>query len=62
LLTDPWLVGDLTFADIDWLYKGVKRTKPQGSVSDVTLGVDFLLISQVSHSINISPRENQRTQ
>eukprot|EP00193_Tetraselmis_chui_P002009 CAMPEP_0177759372 /NCGR_PEP_ID=MMETSP0491_2-20121128/4699_1 /TAXON_ID=63592 /ORGANISM="Tetraselmis chuii, Strain PLY429" /LENGTH=337 /DNA_ID=CAMNT_0019275201 /DNA_START=280 /DNA_END=1293 /DNA_ORIENTATION=+ len=46
LLTDPWLVGDLTFADIDWLYKGVKRTKPQGSVSDVTLGVDFLLISQ----------------
>lgn len=47
MLVDPWLVGDLTFADQDWLYKGVKQTNLPGSVSDLTSDVDFLLISQV---------------
>mmetsp|Transcript_6204 Transcript_6204/g.15978 ORF Transcript_6204/g.15978 Transcript_6204/m.15978 type:complete len:345 (+) Transcript_6204:138-1172(+) len=46
MLVDPWLVGDLTFADQDWLYKGVKQTNLPGSVSDLTSDVDFLLISQ----------------
>ncbi|KAK3252874.1 hypothetical protein CYMTET_37835 [Cymbomonas tetramitiformis] len=46
VLTDPWLIDNLTFFDQDWLYEGIKRK----DVGDVGLafadGCDAILITQ----------------
>ena len=37
VLVDPWLEGDLTFAEQDWLYRGKKRVvnTPKGGRVDL---------------------------
>jgi hypothetical protein len=49
ILVDPWLVGDLTFADQDWLYKGKKRTLRSVNVDidQICADTDVILITQV---------------
>ena len=51
VLVDPWLQGDLVFANQTWLYRGQK-----GAVKDVKLDLDVIgahadviLLSQVSN-------------
>ncbi|MBE9223407.1 MBL fold metallo-hydrolase [Cyanobacterium stanieri LEGE 03274] len=41
ILLDPWLVGSLTFGNLDWLFEGKKRN-PQPIPSNI----DFILLSQ----------------
>ncbi|MEL6940260.1 MAG: MBL fold metallo-hydrolase [Cyanobacteria bacterium J06598_1] len=41
VLVDPWLVGDLVFADLSWLVRG-KRPKP----IDIPQNIDLILLSQ----------------
>ena len=47
MLVDPWLVGELTFLDAAWLYRGRKRALPTpvdlGAVCDRT---DVIILSQ----------------
>uniref|UniRef100_A0A061RKQ8 Zn-dependent hydrolase of the beta-lactamase fold protein n=1 Tax=Tetraselmis sp. GSL018 TaxID=582737 RepID=A0A061RKQ8_9CHLO len=45
ILVDPWLVGKLTFADQDWLFKGSKISE-MPSLKQVELETDLLLITQ----------------
>jgi len=51
VLVDPWLEGDLVFANQTWLYRGQK-----GALKDVKLDIDVIgahadviLLSQVSN-------------
>lgn len=41
ILLDPWLVGPLVFGNIDWLFKGTRRT--ERSIPD---NIDLILLSQ----------------
>jgi L-ascorbate metabolism protein UlaG (beta-lactamase superfamily) len=44
---DPWLVGDLTFLDAAWLYRGRKRGLPLPVDLDAVCGrTDVILLSQ----------------
>lgn len=42
ILIDPWLVGSLVFANMNWLFKG-DRTEPIESIPD---NIDLILLSQ----------------
>ena len=42
VLVDPWLVGSLVFANMDWLFKG-NRTRP---IDSIPKGIDLILLSQ----------------
>ena len=46
ILVDPWLVGDLTFGDTPWLYKGSKRRLPPVDLAAVCARTAAILISQ----------------
>jgi L-ascorbate metabolism protein UlaG (beta-lactamase superfamily) len=46
ILVDPWLVGDLTFGDTPWLYRGSKRRLPPVDLAAVCARTDAILISQ----------------
>lgn len=46
ILVDPWLVGDLTFGDTPWLYKGSKRRLPPVDLTAVCKRTAAILISQ----------------
>eukprot|EP00197_Chlamydomonas_leiostraca_P013760 CAMPEP_0202865702 /NCGR_PEP_ID=MMETSP1391-20130828/6305_1 /ASSEMBLY_ACC=CAM_ASM_000867 /TAXON_ID=1034604 /ORGANISM="Chlamydomonas leiostraca, Strain SAG 11-49" /LENGTH=283 /DNA_ID=CAMNT_0049545569 /DNA_START=222 /DNA_END=1072 /DNA_ORIENTATION=+ len=49
VLVDPWLVGDLTFAEQDWLYRGKKRVIGRTlrvDVSQVASETDVLVLTQ----------------
>ena len=50
MLVDPWLVGNLTFADQEWLYKGTK-TAPMPTIQDIEASTDFILLSQVDFEL-----------
>jgi L-ascorbate metabolism protein UlaG (beta-lactamase superfamily) len=41
ILLDPWLVGDLTFGDAAWLFRGTKTVQ-----REVPAGIDLILLSQ----------------
>jgi len=41
ILLDPWLVGDLTFGNFPWLFRG-KKNKPQ----PIPQNIDLILLSQ----------------
>jgi L-ascorbate metabolism protein UlaG (beta-lactamase superfamily) len=41
ILIDPWLVGSLTFANLDWLFKG-SRTKER----PIPENIDLIVLSQ----------------
>lgn len=41
ILVDPWLVGDLVFANAPWLVKGVRSHN-----IDIPQNIDFILLSQ----------------
>jgi L-ascorbate metabolism protein UlaG (beta-lactamase superfamily) len=41
ILLDPWLVGELTFANLTWLFKG-KKNNPQ----PIPENIDLILLSQ----------------
>lgn len=41
ILLDPWLVGSLTFGNLNWLFEGKKRT-PQ----PIPQNIDYILLSQ----------------
>jgi L-ascorbate metabolism protein UlaG (beta-lactamase superfamily) len=41
ILLDPWLVGDLTFGNLGWLFKGTKKN-PQ----PIPENIDLILLSQ----------------
>ncbi|WP_427158047.1 MBL fold metallo-hydrolase [Aliinostoc sp. HNIBRCY26] len=41
ILIDPWLVGSLTFANLDWLFKGLRNQ--ERSIPD---HIDLILLSQ----------------
>lgn len=41
ILLDPWLIGDLTFANADWLFRG-KKNNPQ----PIPENIDLILLSQ----------------
>jgi hypothetical protein len=45
MLVDPWLVGKLTFADQEWLYKGIKMSK-MPDIQEIAQSTDFILLSQ----------------
>jgi hypothetical protein len=49
VLVDPWLVGDLTFAEQDWLYKGKKRALRTADVDlkAICSDTDVILLTQV---------------
>jgi hypothetical protein len=49
VLVDPWLVDDLVFGDLPWLFRGKKRMLAQGAVdvAAVAAATDVLLITQV---------------
>ena len=49
VLVDPWLVGDLTFADQDWLYTGKKRAlrAVDVDVQQICDDTDLILLTQV---------------
>lgn len=42
VLVDPWLLGSLVFANIDWLFKG-NRTSP---IDSMPKDIDLILLSQ----------------
>ena len=49
ILVDPWLVGDLVFAGMDWLIKGVRHdaSNPQQSMDiEIPENIDLILLSQ----------------
>jgi L-ascorbate metabolism protein UlaG (beta-lactamase superfamily) len=41
ILLDPWLVGDLSFGNLNWLFKGSKNT-----VRPIPENIDLILLSQ----------------
>ena len=41
ILLDPWLVGDLTFGNLSWLFKGTKN-----QVHAIPENIDLILLSQ----------------
>lgn len=47
VLVDPWLVGNLVFADADWLYKGVKRDFTPGpdTAAAIAQETDLILLT-----------------
>lgn len=49
VLVDPWLVGNLVFADSEWLYKGVKRVfKPSvDAAKQIAANTDVILLTMV---------------
>lgn len=49
MLVDPWLVGNLVFADSEWLYKGVKRVfKPSvDAAKKIASNTDLILLTMV---------------
>lgn len=46
ILVDPWLVGELTFGDTPWLYKGSKKALPTPDLAAVCARAAAILISQ----------------
>lgn len=48
VLVDPWLCGDLTFAEQDWLYKGKKRAlrSVDLDLQQICQDTDFILLTQ----------------
>ena len=50
VLVDPWLEGDLTFAEQAWLYTGKKGRLADVSLNlkDIEAQTDVILLSQVS--------------
>lgn len=69
LLVDPWLVGNLVFAEADWLYKGSKRDFPGGLAAAAAAAeqADAILLTMVrgrapAHSVGSAgrswPQEN----
>lgn len=48
-MVDPWLVGNLVFADSEWLYKGVKRVfKPSvDAAKQIAANTDVILLTMV---------------
>lgn len=53
MLVDPWLVGNLVFADSEWLYKGVKRVfKPSvDAAKQIAANTDVILLTMVRTSV-----------
>ena len=47
MLVDPWLVGQLTFGGLSWVYAGNKKG-PKLDPQAIAAGVDFMLITQAS--------------
>ena len=49
VLVDPWLVGDLTFGGLDWLYRGVKRVvRPEKlDIDQLAAQTDLILLTMV---------------
>eukprot|EP00798_Chlamydomonas_sp_ICE-L_P030459 gene30459-35469_t len=45
VMVDPWLVGDLTFADQDWLYRGKKRSV-KVDLPQIAAETDVIVLSQ----------------
>ena len=42
---DPWLVGQLTFGGLGWVYAGNKKG-PELDPGAIAAGADFMLITQ----------------
>ncbi len=52
VLVDPWLEGDLTFAEQGWLYRGKKRVinTPKGgrvNIEELAEETDVVVLTQV---------------
>ncbi len=45
VLVDPWLVGQLTFGGLSWVYAGNKKG-PKLDPQAIAAGADFMLITQ----------------
>ena len=45
VLVDPWLVGQLTFGGLGWVYAGNKKG-PALDPAAIAAGADFMLITQ----------------
>ena len=50
VLVDPWLVGQLTFGGLSWVYAGNKKG-PKLDPKAIAAGADFMLITQARHLI-----------
>ena len=48
VLVDPWLVGQLTFGGLSWVYAGNKKG-PKLDPKAIAAGADFMLITQVAN-------------
>lgn len=47
VLVDPWLVGDLTFLEQYWIYRGEKIKARGLDVAEIAASSDVCLITQV---------------
>ena len=56
MLVDPWLVGELTFGGLSFIYAGLKRV-PAVNPAAIAAAADFMLLTQAcSSEICYSPR------
>ena len=51
VLVDPWLVGQLTFGGLSWVYAGNKKG-PKLDTKAIAAGADFMLITQARCSLS----------
>jgi hypothetical protein len=52
VLVDPWLIGDLTFLEQYWIYRGQKIKAQDLDVQAIANSSDIILITQVPDAIH----------
>ena len=64
VLVDPWLEGDLTFAEQDWLYRGKKRVinaskGERVDIDQIAAETDVVVLTQVRRAarVGLPPHE-----
>ena len=58
MLVDPWLEGDLTFAEQDWLYRGKKRVinaskGERVDIDQIAAETDVVVLTQVRRAAQL---------
>lgn len=46
VLVDPWLTGDLTFANQTWLFRGQKKVTGELNIDDIAQETDLIVLTQ----------------
>ncbi len=59
VLVDPWLVGQLTFGGLSWVYAGNKKG-PKLDCKAIAAGADFMLITQ-ARNLLIDQKDTSQT-